>query len=396
MKRGPVESLNRLMPAPGAEHDPLPEGHRERLRQRFAQAPAALPDVHLLELLLSYAIPRRDVRPLAKALWQRYGSWASLLQASAAELQSTPGVGDGAALFVRALDQVYRRLTTGTPVAADRALESDRAEATQAPLFEPLDKPIRTEPPKAEALHVYANDEIENALRFLPLAWEMESYDAFRGHLRDHLPYNAESTRERRTNYLLLRYFPDGALRTPLAYFARAASAADLRPALFYETLRAEPLVARVAEGVVWPALPQGFVAREDLAQGVLALMPQIGPESLKKILLALTNAYSLLDVAARTESGLRLQVHRGTPAAFAYVLLAECPAPGMYPFERLEQGPMRRWLLWERDWMREQLYRLRDSGVISKVSEIDTMRQFTLPLARNEALQRFVGAVAP
>ena len=55
-------------PKPG-ESEPHYLGHRDRLRARFAQAGAdALPDYELLELALFRAIPRRDVKPLAKAL----------------------------------------------------------------------------------------------------------------------------------------------------------------------------------------------------------------------------------------------------------------------------------------------------------------------------------------
>ncbi len=52
-------------------------GHRQRLRERFmGSGGEALPDYELLELLLFHAIPRRDVKPLAKALLARFGGFA--------------------------------------------------------------------------------------------------------------------------------------------------------------------------------------------------------------------------------------------------------------------------------------------------------------------------------
>jgi len=52
-------------------------GHRERLRRRFRGAgPDALPDYELLELILFRAAPRRDTKPLAKALIARFGTFA--------------------------------------------------------------------------------------------------------------------------------------------------------------------------------------------------------------------------------------------------------------------------------------------------------------------------------
>jgi DNA repair protein RadC len=63
-------------------------GHRQRLRDRFMQGGAdALPDYELLELLLFTAIPRKDVKPLAKQLIRRFGDFARVISASAADLQ---------------------------------------------------------------------------------------------------------------------------------------------------------------------------------------------------------------------------------------------------------------------------------------------------------------------
>jgi DNA repair protein RadC len=68
-------------------------GHRQRLRQRFLQAGAgALQDYELLELLLTYAIPRADVKPLAKDLLKHFGSFPGVLDASPAALMEVLGL----------------------------------------------------------------------------------------------------------------------------------------------------------------------------------------------------------------------------------------------------------------------------------------------------------------
>jgi DNA repair protein RadC len=60
-----------------AEGAPHYLGHRERLRERFRKGGAdALGEYELLELILFRAMPRRDVKPLAKALIARFGSFA--------------------------------------------------------------------------------------------------------------------------------------------------------------------------------------------------------------------------------------------------------------------------------------------------------------------------------
>ncbi|MBO6758933.1 MAG: DNA repair protein RadC [Roseibium sp.] len=70
-------------------------GHRERLRERFRKTgESALPDYELLELLLFSALPRRDTKPIAKALLKRFGSFSAVLSAPRARLKEIDGIGD--------------------------------------------------------------------------------------------------------------------------------------------------------------------------------------------------------------------------------------------------------------------------------------------------------------
>ncbi len=76
-------------------------GHRGRLRRRFLDnGLGALLDHEALELLLTYAIPRRDVKPLAKTLLGRFGSFESVFDATEYELSEIPGVGENAASLI--------------------------------------------------------------------------------------------------------------------------------------------------------------------------------------------------------------------------------------------------------------------------------------------------------
>jgi DNA repair protein RadC len=78
---------------PGFAEVPHFHGHRERLRARFREAgPDALADYELLELVLFRAIPRRDVKPLAKALLKRFGSFAEVVAAPERLLAEVEGV----------------------------------------------------------------------------------------------------------------------------------------------------------------------------------------------------------------------------------------------------------------------------------------------------------------
>ena len=365
------------------------EGHRARLRQRFLADPAALSEVESLELLLTYAIPRQDVAPLAHALIARFGGPERVLGAPIKELLQVPGIGEHTAVLLR-LVEWFTHPAPGQPPLPAPAQQPVLLEVEPAlgPLFATGLEPA--EPDELE-MRTYANDEIANALEFIPQAAQFETYEAFKAYLWERLPYNSDSTRRRRASYISERFFPAERLDVPLAYYAaQCASQDDLKPVLFYHVLKAEPLAARVAEELVWPALPTGRIEREDLRRFVLQHLPDAGKASQTKILQALFRTYCLLSVAAENGTTLRFQTHKGTLAGFLYVLTAQLPQPGIYGFETLEQGPLRRWLLWDREWMRQQLYNLRDLGILSKVSEIDTLRQLTLPFDQWTALRHY------
>jgi len=95
----------------GEEEAPHWLGHRQRLRGRFLEAGGdALQDYELLELLLFSAIPRRDVKPVAKALLKEFGSLWAVVNASPAELVRRGGLGETAATTVSVVAAVSRRM----------------------------------------------------------------------------------------------------------------------------------------------------------------------------------------------------------------------------------------------------------------------------------------------
>ena len=346
--------------------------------------------------------PRRPARCLTVSA-ARPAFWRHLTT----ELLEVSGIGEGTALFLRALGQLShtgagRRgepetadaPTSVTPVPVQAALFPPEAE-TPDEMSSPGSAPANAVGGRLQnarnGIHTFANDESANALIFLPQAARYATLEDFRTFLNERLPYNSASTRHRRANYILDRFFRDDRLDTPLTYFAaHCASAEDLKPAVFCHLLRAEPLAARVAEELVWPALPVGRLGREDIREFVLRFLPDLGAASQAKVLQAIFNAYTVLGVGFGDGAVLRFQAHPGTLEGLLYVLTAEFTGPGMYTFEALEASPLRRWLLWDRDWLRRQLANLADLGIISKVSEIDTLRQFTLPFDQMTALRRY------
>ena len=79
-------------------------GHRERLRDRFLNAgPDSLADYELLELILFSALPRVDTKPMAKALLERFGSFAAVISADPRRLEEIKGLGRAGVVSLKAV-----------------------------------------------------------------------------------------------------------------------------------------------------------------------------------------------------------------------------------------------------------------------------------------------------
>lgn len=97
--------------ASAAAEAPHYAGHRERLRDRFRRGgSSALNDYEFLELILFRAMPRRDVKPIAKALLTRFGSFAEVLAARPERLAEIPGLGESAVTELKIVEAAARRL----------------------------------------------------------------------------------------------------------------------------------------------------------------------------------------------------------------------------------------------------------------------------------------------
>lgn len=93
------------------EQKPHFHGHRARLRERFLGAkPGSLPDYEILEMLLFSAMPRADVKPLAKALLAEFGSFARVISAAPEELKKIPGTGDAVVAALKVTQDAALRL----------------------------------------------------------------------------------------------------------------------------------------------------------------------------------------------------------------------------------------------------------------------------------------------
>ncbi|MGL4729730.1 MAG: RadC family protein [Bosea sp. (in: a-proteobacteria)] len=112
-------------------------GHRERLKTRFMEAGGdALPDYELLELVLMRAIPRKDVKPLAKELIAKFGSFGEVISAPPARLMEVKGIGEAVTIDFKVIQASVTRLAksriTQRPVLSSWSSVIDYCRAAMA------------------------------------------------------------------------------------------------------------------------------------------------------------------------------------------------------------------------------------------------------------------------
>lgn len=90
--------------------DELAKGHRSRLKERFLKAPESLPDYEILELILYAAIPRKDVKPIAKNLLKNFKTLRSIICSDRYILNQIGGLGEQACLYMHILRELVSRI----------------------------------------------------------------------------------------------------------------------------------------------------------------------------------------------------------------------------------------------------------------------------------------------
>jgi DNA repair protein RadC len=119
------------------------DGHREKMRQRFLTTGLeGFADHEALELLLYYALPRRDTNPIAHALMARYGSLAGVLSAPAEDLQTVPGIGESAAILLKLIPQLVRKARLAEAEQETVLSSTERAGAYLLELFSGQQKEV--------------------------------------------------------------------------------------------------------------------------------------------------------------------------------------------------------------------------------------------------------------
>jgi len=377
-------------------------GHRARLRESFIRGgKTAFTDVALLELLLSYAIPRRDVQPLAKELIERFGGLSGVLSADLETLCKSKGMGLSSAVLLMLNNWIRSHYPLEDSDQTKRTL-SDPAQASLFDLIKSSQGPPKSKREKKPSIKkntvpkprtgLFANAVLKEAISLLPTLPDTDSLNEVRGYLRKNLHYSAEQTRQRYANYIIRRMFPKGTPDKSICLFARHFQGSrDLQEVCYYRFIKTETLMQKMAEEVLIPSLGIGQVRREKIRAYLADLFPS--SRSIKNSAKAVINVLDAGGIA-RSDRKKIIFRYRDIPiSAFAFVLHSEFPVPSMYDIAKLDTNPAIKTMLWNPDKILSSLYELRNKGLISKISEIDNIRQFTTRWTLDQLVERLVAA---
>jgi len=107
-----LDEMTEVVPVAKGRLPSYMRDHRQRLRRRFVEGGAqAMPDYELLELVLFRALPRQDVKPLARRLIDAFGDFNRVLSANIKELQAIDGVGEAVAVELKIIEAAAQRLS---------------------------------------------------------------------------------------------------------------------------------------------------------------------------------------------------------------------------------------------------------------------------------------------
>ena len=200
-----------------------PTGHRQRLRERFlADEARALSEESLAELLLTFAIPQKDVQPLAETLIQRFGSLKALLEASPEALRQVKGVGEATVVLLRLVARLAgqrpRRAAAKPKVEEWPLFPPEETDGPVAPVPTTTDGQARQTSRKArqsrtatgavrsaqrQTAVLFSNALLKEAIALAPRLPDTESLDEVRSFLRSTLHHSSEQTRERYAQYII-------------------------------------------------------------------------------------------------------------------------------------------------------------------------------------------------
>lgn len=383
-------------------------GHRQRLRENFiAENQEALSDERILELLLTYGIPQKDVQPLAAELIAAYGSLEAVTLGDYGQLIQHKGLKEYSATLIKLVGWIRTKCpasewesdegATGTyrlrpdddspndtdidtkDISNDIDANNVKRDNSGTPAIKDEPNGLETILPSKRRIvtGLFGKAMLEEAIKMLPVLPNTESLTEVRTFLKENLPFNSEQTRSRNTSYIIQRMFPNGVADKALRNFARFyAGRQELRDVCYYRFGVEESIMLEITQDLFIPGMARGSLKRNSLKEYLVQKYPQ--SRSITDYVQAIVKALTAGGIAKCTRDAIFYSYRDINPASLAFILHSEFPEPGIYDIRKLEDKDAIKLMLWRPEQILPALFELRNQGLLAKVSEIDNVRQFT------------------
>jgi len=365
-------------------------GRRQKLRDSFiASEPGAFTDEVLLELLLNYAILRGDLQPLVYKLLSEFGDLDHVLASDFDTLCKFKGIKSYTATLLKLADHI-RKVSSAKEIVKttqQKLVEHETADDLKIePIqIEELSRRKKSIRPKSE---LFTNSVLKEAIEILPKLPDTDDLDTLRDFIKEKLPFSSQNTRERYVPYIVNRIFPDNKVDTALISFAKHhPRTQELRDVCFYRFCKAEPIMNSICSDLLIPAVGYGRLDRSVIREYLTSRHPS--SKAIDHSAKAIVDSLVAGGVVKSDRKSISFGYRRPSNASLAFVIHSEFPEPGMYEISKIEQNPSIRVMLWNPDQVLKGLYELRNLGLIAKISEIDSFRQFTTGFTLDEMVER-------
>jgi DNA repair protein RadC len=260
-------------------------------------------------------------------------------------------------------------------------VNSDPSPEYAAPI-KPVQKQIR------QKTGLFSKANLKETIEILPKLPDTESVSEMRQFLISNLHFSAQQTRHRYANYIISRMFPTGIVDRALRVFANKYSGMkELREVCFYRFCKAEPLMLDVLSEILIPAIGIGKISRQRISNYLNERFPE--SKSIGDCSQAIVDALNAGGIVRADRTHISFSYREIPTASLAFIIHSEFTEPGMHGLAKLEENSHIKAMLLNPTNLVQMLYELRNLGLISKISEIDNIRQFTTKWELRELVDR-------
>jgi hypothetical protein len=229
---------------------------------------------------------------------------------------------------------------------------------------------------------------IKEATDLLPKLSLTDNLSEINAFIKDNLKFNSLTSRSQCQRYISAYLFPDGVVDLSLLSFSRKATSASLKNVCFYKFCKRYPLTYDLYNELITPNITRGNISRKKILTYLKERFPDSG--AVKHQTFFFLEAAKSADIVSYKSGILSYAYRHVDPISFAYILHNEFPNPGMYDIGLIENNQAFVPQLWLRNELLETLYVLRNMKILSKISEIDSVRQFTTFFSLEEFIAKF------